>query len=100
MASNFGAAMNPAWETANLGNKALAQIGGNYEQLQANMIQDQNRIFDQTQSAPWDQLARYNAIMSGAGQLGSKSSSTVSTPSTPAWQQGLGFGLSALGGIM
>ena len=94
---NFGAAMNPAWQTANLGNQALSQIGGNYEQLMANQIQDQNRIFDQTQQKPWDALAQYNAIMSGSGQLGSKGSSTVTSPTTPMWQQMAGFGLGALG---
>lgn len=96
---NFGNAMGQAWGTANLGNQALAQIGGNYEQLMANQLQDQNRIFNETQNLPWDQLARYNAIMSGAGQLGSRTSQTVNTPTTPLWQQGLGFGVSALGAM-
>lgn len=95
----FGQAMNPAWQTANLGNQALAQIGGNYEQLAANQLQDQNRIFDAYQNKDWEQLARYNAIISGAGQLGGKSSETVSTPTTPMWQQGLGFGTAVLGGL-
>jgi hypothetical protein len=95
----FGNAMPGAYSTANMGNQSLAQVGGNFEQLMANQIQDQNRIFNETQNAPWDALARYNAIISGAGQLGSKTSQTATTPQTPLYQQAAGFGLSALGGL-
>jgi hypothetical protein len=94
---NFGNAMGQAWGTANLGNDALARIGGNYEQLYANQLQDQNRIFNENQNNQWDNLARYNAIMSGAGQLGGRQTERVSSPTTPMWQQGAGFGLATLG---
>jgi hypothetical protein len=93
----YGGAMGNAWNTANLGNQALAGIGGNYEQLYANTLQDANRIFNESQQKPWDALAQYNSIISGAGRLGSTNSSQVSTPTTPGWQQAAGFGLSALG---
>jgi hypothetical protein len=92
MAGNFASAMAPGG--------ALMQIGGNYEQLMANQIADQLRIFNEQQNKPWEALARYNAIVSGAGQLGSSSTSKATTPSSQPsiGQQLLGFGLSALGG--
>jgi hypothetical protein len=96
---SLGNSMGQAYQTANAGNQSLAQIGGNYEQLYGNQLQDQMRIFNETQQKPWDALAQYNAIMSGSGQLGKQGSETVSTPTTPMWQQGLGFGLSALGSM-
>jgi hypothetical protein len=96
---SLGNSMGQAYQTANAGNQSLAQIGGNYEQLMSNQIQDQNRIFNETQQKPWDALAQYNAIVSGAGQLGKQGSETVSTPTTPMWQQMGGFGLAALGGL-
>jgi hypothetical protein len=94
----FSAAMAPA--------NAMMDVGSNYEQLQANEINDKFRIFNETQQKPWEQLAQYNAILSGAGQLGrseSGSAQTVSKTNTSAasqpigWQNILGFGLSALG---
>lgn len=100
--SDTGQQIRSAFEGGMMPGQALMQIGGNYENLMANQINDQLRIFNQQQSVPWEQLARYNAIISGAGALGGQTSSQskATTPSNqPSMgQQLLGFGLSALGG--
>lgn len=102
----YGTQMPGAFSTAMAPSNALMDIGGNYEQLMGNQINDQFRIFNETQNKPWEALAQYNAILSGAGQLGraeSGTAQTVSKNNTSAssqpigWQNLLGFGLSALG---
>ena len=55
-------------------------IGGMYEDLMARSQNDAARVFSEKQSLPWDQLARYNAIASGAGQLGGTQKETTSAP--------------------
>lgn len=95
-----GNEMGNMYANSMLPGQALMQLGGNYENLMKNQIDDQLRIFNEQQNKPWEQLARYNAIVSGAGSLGSQSSSKATTPSSQpsVGQQLLGFGLSALGG--
>lgn len=101
----YGTQLPGAFAAAQAPSDALMQIGGNYEQLMANQINDQFRIFNETQNKPWEQLAQYNAILSGAGQLGRSESGTAQTvsntktsaPNPIGWQNLLGFGLSALG---
>lgn len=69
MANAFGAAMAPA--------DALAGVGGQYEDLYGRQLQDQIRLFEASQNAPWEQLARMNAIASGSGSLGGSSTSVA-----------------------
>lgn len=69
----------------------MRDVGAEYEDLYSRQLADRVRIFDELQAAPWSQLARYNAIMSGAGQLGSTGTATS--------QQGGGLGEVA-GGLL
>lgn len=96
---NYGNSMQNAWQAATMPAQSLMAVGSNYEQLAANQLQDQRRLFDEAQAAPWDALARYNAIVQGAGQMGGTQSSTASTPNKLG-QQVLGTGLSWLGNAL
>lgn len=62
--------MPAAYETAMMPGRTGLEIGGRYEDLNQRVLDDQSRIFDSTQNAPWEQLARYNAIATGMGGLG------------------------------
>ncbi len=57
-------------------------IGGMYEDLAQRMLQDRIRVYNDQQNREYDNLARYNAHLAGAGLLGrdSTQSSTVATP--------------------
>lgn len=55
-------------------------IGSMYEDLMGRQMNDQARIFAEQQNLPWDNLARYNAILGGAGQLGGNQKQTISEP--------------------
>ena len=59
----------------------LQSIGGNYEDLQGRVMNDQMRIFSEMQNAPWQQIARLNGVASGAGQMGSTGQTTAQGPS-------------------
>lgn len=50
--------------------QALRDIGGVYQTQAQNVLDDQIRMFDASQAAPWEQLGRYNAIAQGVGGLG------------------------------
>lgn len=69
----------------------LAGIGAQREGVAQNVLDDQLRIFDDLQNKPWEQLARYMGIQSGAGSLGG-TSNTVS-------RQKMGLG-NILGGAL
>ena len=96
---NYGNAMPGAFQTAMAPGQQLQQIGANYENLAGNQINDQLRIFNEMQNRPWEQLARSNAIYSGVGGLGAKSTSTSQQPGTNWGQTALGYGLAGLGGL-
>ena len=80
-------------------NETLGKVGSSYEDLFTRQINDRNRIFDAQQSAPWDQLARLNAIASGAGSMGGTSSGTATQPGGNMFGQ-IGGGLLALSGLL
>lgn len=66
----------------------LAGVGAQYEDLATRSMQDSINRWDSAQQAPWQRLANYNALLTGAGQLGSTGSTTVPGPSR--LQTGLG----------
>jgi len=72
---------------------ALLGVGGAYEDLARRTMDDQARIFNDTQMAPWEQIARLNAVASGLGQYG--------TQTTVAQQpnQNSGGGLGDIAGL-
>lgn len=97
---------------ANLGQTAFGNLGNAYSGMQApiqdiakygqfvdnlntNILNDKLRVFDAQQNKPWENLARLNAIASGAGQLGS--TSTQSQPGQNPFLQALGYGATGLG---
>lgn len=58
----YGARMQPA--------KTLRGLGGEFEDLYARNLNDQLRIFEAEQNAPWNQIARYNSVATGSAPLG------------------------------
>lgn len=83
---NLGAAYNGMNAPAN----DLMKVGSMNEDLARRVMADKLRIFDSANNAPWEQLARFNAIASGAGQLGGTQTQT---------QPGQNPFLSAMGGL-
>lgn len=77
----------------------LGKVGSSYEDLFTRQINDRNRIFDAQQNAPWDQIARLQAIASGFGSLGGTSSGTATQPGGNMFGQ-IGGGLLALSGLL
>lgn len=76
----------------------LGNIGSAYEDLYTRQINDRNRIMDEMQNRPWEQLARLQGIASGAGSLGGSSSGTATQPGANPFGQIAG-GLLGLSGL-
>lgn len=74
------AALPLAFQTSLAPDQSQMTVGSMYEDLMSRQMQDQARIFNEQQNLPWDNLARYNAILSGAGSLGGNQQSTISEP--------------------
>lgn len=78
----------------------LMQVGAMKEDLATRQMNDRLRIFNEQNQAPWDQIARLNAVASGAGQMGG--TTTQSQPGQNPFLSALGYGLTgagALGGL-
>jgi hypothetical protein len=95
----YGGAMPSAFSSALMPAQSKMGVGSMYEDLASRLKQDELRKFDASQSTPWDQLARAQAIFGGAGALGGNTSGrtkTLSPSSQPSFgQQALGFGTTA-----
>lgn len=79
----------------------LMQIGAMDEDYATRLKNDELRIFNERNNAPWAQLGRLNAIASGAGQLGG--TQTQTQPGQNPFLTALGYGttgLGLLGGIL
>lgn len=79
----------------------LMKVGGMNEDLATRQMNDKLRIFNEQQNKGWENLARLNAIGSGAGQLGG--SQTQSQPGQNPWLTAAGYGMTGaglLGGFM
>ena len=88
-----------AFDMALAPNQLLTDIGGTYEQQEANRLQDEYRRFYDDFDRQRDLIGWKSAIGQGAGQLGGTAGSnrTVTTPG-PNWgQTALGYGTAALG---
>ena len=99
--NNYGNSMGGAFQTAMAPAQAMQGVGGMYEQLYGNVLNDKTRIFDAQQNKPWELIGRSNAIAQGAGSMGGTqtgNSQTISSQSASP-SQWAGFGLSALGGM-
>lgn len=88
---NLGA----AYEGLKLPATDLMQLGAMDEDLATRMKNDELRIFNERNAAPWNQLGRLNAIASGAGQLGGTTSQ--SQPGQNPFLTALGYGTTGLG---
>lgn len=71
------------------------QIGAMNEDLATRQKNDELRIFNEQNNAPWNQLGRLNAIASGAGTMGG--SQTQSQPGQNPFLTALGYGTTGLG---
>lgn len=94
----------------------LTAIGQYYQDRAQNQLNDQIKLWNAQQARPWEQLARYNAIVGGAGGLGGTQVTTspgAIQPSTmnkilggaaagagigSMFAPGIGTGIGALGG--
>jgi hypothetical protein len=70
--------MGTAFEYAKAPGQLMQDVGAQYQQQAQNVIDDQVRMFDASQNAPWEQLGRYNAIAQGMGGLGGTQTQTQS----------------------
>lgn len=90
--------MPTAYQNQQMPAQNMMDIGAMYEDLAGRLKNDELRIFNEAQNAPWDQLARANAIAGGAGQFGT-STNTAQTPGQNPFATGLGYA-SSLAGIL
>lgn len=77
--------------------QTLYEVGAINEDLGGREIQDDLARFQSSQNAQWDNLARANAIFSGAGSLGGSSTQTTQSPSGGSAWGALPLGLGLLG---
>jgi hypothetical protein len=71
------------------------QVGAMNEDLATRQMNDKLRIFNEQQNRPWENLSRFQAINSGAGQLGG--SQTQTSPGQNPFLQAAGYGLTGAG---
>ena len=80
--------------------QGLMNLGQFYNERAQSQLNDQIKTYNAQQSYPWEQLARYNAIVGGAGGLGGTMSGTQTTPiNQPSTLQKLFGGAAAGAGI-
>lgn len=95
-------ALSNAYNAAMLPSQTLRNVGSMYEDLATRQKNDELRIFNEAQNTPWEQVARLNAIASGAGSLGSSNTQTTYAQGPSGLQQGIGgltTGLGLLGAL-
>ena len=95
------AQLMPTLDEARLaGAQGLSNIGQFYQERDQKTIDDQIKTYNAQQARPWEQLARWNAIVGGAGGLGGTMSGTQTTPiNNPSTLQKLFGGAAAGAGI-
>lgn len=72
--------MSNAYDTALRPTETLGQVGGAYEDLAGRYAQEQADKFAESRDVGINQIAKANAIYTGAGSLGSQSTSKVYQP--------------------
>lgn len=58
---------------------AMAGVGAAYEDLATRQMNDQLRIWQEIQNAPWQQIAKLQAVASGTGNYGTQTGVTQAT---------------------
>lgn len=89
--------MASAYDLAQKPYQTQMQIGGMYEDLASRLKNDELRIFEAKKNAPYDQIARLNALVSGAGQMGGTTIS--SQPGQNPFLTAMGYGATGLGAL-
>lgn len=84
-----------AYTGMNAPSQDLIKLGALNEDYASRALNDQLRIFNEQQNAPWQNLSRLNAIASGAGQLGGTTNTTQ--PGQNPFLTALGYGATGLG---
>lgn len=87
--------LSTAYQGMNAPLTDIMKVGAAKEDLATRQMNDQLRIFNEQQNKPWENLARLNAIASGAGQLGG--TQTQSQPGQNPFLTALGYGLTGAG---
>lgn len=87
--------LGTAYSGLNQPAQSLMQLGGMDEDLATRLKNDELRRFDEGQNKQWENLARLNAIASGAGSLGS--TQTTAQPGQNPFLTALGYGTTGLG---
>lgn len=87
--------LGTAYQGLNKPAEDLFQVGAMREDMKRRQIDDQLRRFNERNNAGWNQLSRLNAIASGAGQLGS--TTTTAQPGQNPWLSAMGYGATGLG---
>lgn len=77
----------------------LSAVGQYYQDRAQQELAGQIALYNAQQARPWEQLARYNAIASGAGGLGGSSVTTAPGATQPGTLQKILGGASAGAGI-
>ena len=79
--------------------QGLMAIGQFQQERAQRTLDDQIKAYNANEARPWEQLARYNAIVGGAGGLGGTTVGSTTTPvnSPSTLQKLLGGGLAGAG---
>jgi hypothetical protein len=75
----------------------LAAAGQFWSDRQQAALNDQLKTYNAQQAYPWEQLARYNAIVQGTGGLGGSQLTTASQPAPSTMQRIFGGALTGAG---
>jgi hypothetical protein len=77
----------------------LMALGQYQQERSQSALNDYIKLYETAQARPWEQLARFNAIVGGAGALGGTMTGSTSTPinSPSTLQKILGGGLAGAG---
>lgn len=72
-------------------------VGAMNEDLYTRQLNDQARVFDETQARPWERLAAANAVFSGTGAMGGTTTQAASTPRPSPFASALGGAVKGFG---
>lgn len=89
--------LDTAYGLGQRGATDMMSIGGMYEDLAGRLKNDELRIFNEYQNLPWENLARANAIYSGAGSMGGTQTQTAQVPGQNPFLTGLGYATTGAG---
>lgn len=87
---NAAAAMPTAYANELAPYQDMMGVGGMYEDLQTRQLNDQARVFEETEQKPWERLMMANAIFSGAGSLGGTRTGVATQPGRSPFSSALG----------